>query len=111
MNINQLGVRLMRYFLLLRLSVLILLTFSLLLGDMHFALAQEDPFAAIEEEGNRFVDFLLNKVARIIAAIVAFAYIVRFMTTKRFDLNEFLLFGGCIIALGSVGFIVDYFFQ
>ena len=81
------------------------------MADGTTAFAQTDPFIAIEEEGTKFVDFLLDKVARIIAAIVAFGYIVRFMITKRFDLQEFLIFGGCIIALGSVGFIVDYFFQ
>ena len=101
----------MRYILLARVFIFAIMAISMLLGESSLAIAQETPFSAIEEEGNRFVDFLLNKVARIIAAIVAFAYIVRFMTTKRFDLNEFLLFGGCIIALGSIGFIVDYFFQ
>jgi len=95
----------------LRLMLLFIIAVTLFIGDGSLAFAQEDPFAAIEEEGTKFVDFLLNKVARIIAAIVAFAYIVRFMITKRFDLQEFLIFGTCIIALGSIGFIVDYFFQ
>ena len=103
----------MKIFTFARIFALAIIATTMLIGDSAFALSisADDPFAAIEEEGNKFVDFLLYKVARIIAAIVAFAYIVRFMTTKRFDLNEFLLFGGCIIALGSIGFIVDYFFQ
>tara|TARA_R110000868_G_scaffold138329_1_gene352303 strand:- start:27220 stop:27525 length:306 start_codon:yes stop_codon:yes gene_type:complete len=101
----------MKNYLIIKTFILAIIAISITLFDSNIAFASDDPFAAIEEEGNKFVDFLLKKVARIVAAIVAFAYIIRFMTTKRFDLNEFMLFGGCIIALGSIGFIVDYFFQ
>ena len=94
---------------LLKISILVLVL-ALVTCFSDVAFASDNPFAMIEEEGNKFVDFLLGKVARIIAAIVAFAYIVRFLVTKKFDLNEFLIFGVCIVALGSIGFIVEYFF-
>lgn len=80
-----------------------LATVAMVFGAVEIAQAQVDPFNEITARGDEFTDFLFNNLAKILIAVLFFVYVIKYLVTRKMDMNEVFTFlvGSVLLGLGT----------